>query len=145
MELILQHITSKNYENVADLELLGEQKNFLASNTWSLVEAAYNDGYEARAIYQKDKLVGFIMWVHETEKRISIWRFMVDHKFQNQGIGRSALNLALNEIKLVNGIEEIEICYNPDNSLAKRLFFSCGFKEVGMDKDNEDMLAVITI
>jgi diamine N-acetyltransferase len=55
----------------------------------------------------------FFMWVQESNAKVSIWRFMVDHNHQQQSIGRTALGLALTEI--------------------------------GMDEDNEDMLAIITL
>jgi diamine N-acetyltransferase len=85
------------------------------------------------------------MWVQKTSEKISIWRFMVDQNFQNKGIGRKALNLALNEIKSLNKLREIEICYNPQNPVAKDFYSSFGFNEVGMDEDNEDMIAIIRL
>jgi diamine N-acetyltransferase len=39
-------------------------------------------------------------------------------KFQNQGIGRVAMVLALHEIKQTAALQEIEICYNPSNPVA---------------------------
>ncbi|WP_445322373.1 GNAT family N-acetyltransferase [Paenibacillus sp. IHBB 10380] len=51
------------------------------------------------------KPVGFFMWVPETKRRISIWRFMVDQNYQYKGIGRKALLLALDEIKQTGGLE----------------------------------------
>jgi len=85
------------------------------------------------------------MWVPETTKRISIWIFMVDKDYQNKGIGRKALQLALNEIKQTDGLEEIEICYNPNNPVAKGFYGSFGFVEVGIDPEGEDVLAIIKI
>lgn len=105
----------------------------------------FNDGYETRAIYQESDVVGFFMWVKETATKVSIWRFMVDRKHQQAGIGRKALTLALSEIKQLNGIKEIEICYNPTNPVAKEFYASFGFVEIGMDEDDEDMLAIISL
>ena len=85
------------------------------------------------------------MWVQETTSKVSIWRFMVDEKYQKQGIGRIALSLALAEIKALTGINKIEICYNPKNPVAKDFYASFGFVEVGIDDDDEDMLAVIRV
>ena len=112
---------------------------------WSLVEATFNEGYVTRAIYLGQNPVGFLMWVKESAKKISIWRFMVAHNYQNKGIGRKALNLALDEIKQTAGITEIEICYNPSNPVAKPFYASFGFVEVGIDEDGDDMLALISI
>ncbi len=145
MAVSLRQITKSNYEQVCDLDVSEEQQDYVASNMWSLVESSFNDGYETRAIYLGEEPVGFFMWVTETLSKVSIWRFMIDHKHQKNGIGRIALNLALNEIKLTDGLKEIDICYNPNNPVAKAFYSSFGFVEVGMDDDNEDMLAVITL
>lgn len=144
MEVSLRPVTKDNYEKVCDLEVSKEQEDFVAENTWSLVESFY-EGYVSRAIYADSNLVGFFMWVQEPSEKVSIWRFMIDKTFQNKGIGRTALNLALSEIKLVNELREIEICYHPKNPVAKGFYSSFGFIEIGMDEDNEGMLAVMRI
>jgi diamine N-acetyltransferase len=51
----------------------------------------------------------------------------------------------LEEIKKASDLQEIEICYNPKNAVAKDFYSSFGFSEVGMDEDDEDMLAVIKL
>ncbi|MGE7090276.1 hypothetical protein ACQKII_02195 [Lysinibacillus sp. NPDC048646] len=53
--------------------------------------------------------------------------------------------LALDEIKQTGGLEEIEICYDPNNHVAKDFYASFGFVEVGMDQESEDILATIKI
>lgn len=143
MTISLSKVTKMNYEAVCDLEVLEEQDEYVASNTWSLVESMFNDGYETRAICLDGAPVGFFMWVKESDTKVSIWRFMVDSKHQNKGIGRKAMNLALDEIRNDINIKEIEICYNPENPVAKDFYSSFGFNEIGMDE--EDMLAVISI
>jgi len=70
---------------------------------------------------------------------------MIDKKYQQKGIGRTALNLALNEIKKSPKLKEIEICYNPQNPVAKIFYSSFGFVEIGMSNDGEDMLAIISL
>lgn len=145
MEVSLRQVTKKNYEEVCELDVTNEQEDYVACNMWSIVESKYNDGYETRAIYMKEEPVGFFMWVQESEVKVSIWRFMVDKKHQQKSIGRVSLNLALAEIKEVSGLKEIEICYNPKKPVAKAFYSSFGFSEVAMDKDDEDMLAVIKL
>lgn len=145
MEVSLRHVTKENYEEVCELDVTKEQEDYVACNMWSIVESTYNKGYETRAIYVKEQAVGFFMWVQESKRKISIWRFMVDKKHQQKSIGRIALNLALAEIKQVSTLKEIEICYNPKNPVAKGFYSSFGFSEVGMDEDEEDMLAVIKL
>ncbi len=145
MEVSLRHVTKENYEEVCELDVTKEQEDYVACNMWSIVESQYNEGYETRVIYMKEEPVGFFMWVKESEIKVSIWRFMVDKKHQQKSIGRVSLNLALAEIKKVSDLQEIEICYNPKNPVAKEFYSSFGFSEVGMDEDDEDMLAVIKL
>ncbi len=71
--------------------------------------------------------------------------FMVDQAHQRQGIGRQAMTLALQEIQQDSNLSCIEICYNPNNPVAKDFYASFGFIEVGMDDDGEDMLAEIQL
>lgn len=144
MNISLREVSQENYEAVCDLEVTTEQEPYVACNMWSLVETAYNDGHTCRAIYLAQQPVGFFMWVKETAQLISIWRFMVDKQYQQQGIGRQAMALALVEIEQDTDIKQIEICYNPNNPVAKNFYASFGFVEQGLDEDNEDMLALIT-
>lgn len=145
MQISLEEINKNNYEAVCDLEVTEAQEDLVACNMWSLVESFYNDDHTCRAIYLGDEPVGFLMWVKESVSKVSIWRFMVDKKYQNQGIGRSALTLALRAIKQTPGVKEIEICYNPKNPVAKNFYSSFGFNEVGLDEDGEDMLSLIRL
>lgn len=145
MNIKLEEVTSLNYEAVCDLDVTEQQQEYVASNMWSLVESHYGQGHTCRAIYQNDTPVGFFMWVSETPEKVSIWRFMVDQRHQNAGIGRVALNLALDEIKACDKVKEIEICYDPENPVAKGFYSSFGFQEVGFDEDGEDMLAVLKV
>lgn len=145
MKISLTEVSNKNYEAICDLEVTEEQENYVASNTWSLVESAYNQGYSTRAICLDEEPVGFLMWVQDSASKVSIWRFMIDKKYQQKGIGRTALSLALNEIKKSPKLKEIEICYNPQNPVAKTFYSSFGFVEIGMSNDGEDMLAIISL
>ena len=145
MNISLEDVTSANYEEVCDLDVTKAQQEYVACNMWSLVESHYNVGYTCKAIYQNNEPVGFFMWVQETLTKVSIWRFMVDEHHQNKGIGRQALLMAIAEIKTTSKLEQIEICYNPKNPVAKDFYSSFGFEEVGLDEDEEDMLAIINI
>ncbi len=145
MKISLCPVDKSNYEAVCDLEVREDQEDYVASNMWSLVEAQFNSGYETRAISCDDKVVGFLMWVQETSDKTAIWRFMLDIKHQNKGIGRQALAQAIEQIKQTPELKQIEICYNPNNPVAKDFYSSFGFVEIGMDDDDEDMLAIIKL
>lgn len=145
MAIFLKPITKENYDAICDIDVAKHQQDLIACNMYSLVESFFNEGYITRAIYQDEDLVGFFMWVEESADKTAIWRFMIDEKYQQQGIGSQALTLALSEIKQRPTVKTIEICYKPDNPVAKSFYSRYGFVEIGMDKDNEDMLAEVQI
>jgi len=138
-------VTRDNYEAICDLPLSEAQKPMLASNTWSLLEAAYNPGYQVRAIQADADLVGFMMWVPQSAQRVSIWRFMIALPHQGRGLGSLALQAAIREIAADPAVRELEICYHPDNEGSRRLYARHGFVEQGLDEEGEDMLALLQL
>jgi len=145
MNISLQEITKENYEDVCDLSVAENQRHLLAANIESIFESKFEDGLTPRAIYCDGDCVGFFMWYQGTQDKVKIIRFMVDQTFQAKGIGRKALNLAIAEIRFDPNIKQIEICYHPENPVAKGFYSSFGFKETGLDDHGEDMLATLTI
>ncbi|RXJ71714.1 GNAT family N-acetyltransferase [Veronia nyctiphanis] len=144
MTIRLKPISKHNYEAICDLDASEAQQDFVAMNTWSIVESVFNDGYETRAIYFEHKPVGFFMWVKPSPDKTEIWRFMVDSKYQQQGTGTKALALALNEIRQNENLETIEISDVPKNPIAKDFYAKFGFEEIGIDEENE-MVAKINV
>jgi len=55
------------------------------------------------------------------------------------------LILAIQKLALNPEIKIIEICYDPNNLIARNFYLSFGFEEIGMDSDNEEMLATLVI
>lgn len=136
----LADVTSKNWEAIADLSLEPEQANLVASNLFSIAESHFDPAARPRAILASKRTVGFLMYdVHRTRGnvRVFIYRFMIDRKYQGKGYGRAALSAALKEIKAIAGLKKVGIVYMPRNKLAKSLYSSFGFVEVGRDKDGE--------
>lgn len=145
-DITLRAVTRETYEAVCDLDTAPDQRDFVSTNMWSLVESHYNPHYVARAIFAGDAPVGFIMWVPDdaaAPRSVSIWRLMIDKAHQKKGYGRLALERALEDIKRDPAIERIEICYSPANDVARKLYAGFGFREVGMDKDAGEIIAAL--
>lgn len=147
MKIELKEVNYDNFDAVVELQLLKHQENYLASNVYSIAQSKFDPHYHPRAIYADHKLLGFLMYntldcgvAHQT----GIHRFMIDHRYQGQGIGRRAMQAALVEIRHIPNVERITICYHPENPLAKAFYASFGFKEIGLDEDGE-MIAVINL
>ncbi|KAB8060223.1 GNAT family N-acetyltransferase [Janthinobacterium sp. FT14W] len=150
MSISLRAVTADNFDVISELPLLPQQRDYLASNDYSIAQASfYPATMHTRAVYCDEEVIGFLMFVSPDDEDPSghyrIWRFMVDHRRQGQGHGRAALGLALAEIRARPDARSIEICYKPGNTNAQRFYASMGFVETGMDADGCDMLTVIDI
>ena len=144
----LKKVTADNWEEVVELELRDSQEDLVASNLYSVAEAQFDPDARPRAVYAGKRVIGFLMYdVQKTKgkaKEASIYRFMIDRKYQGKGYGRAALSKALEEIRAIPGMKRISILYMPKNPVAKPFYASFGFAEVGRDRDGE-MIAVLKL
>lgn len=147
MNVTLEAITIDNFETLMDMELPPEQAAYLASNAYSIAQAHYYPDYQARAIYCDGVPTGFALYDISGDGEAghyAIYRLMVDHPRQSQGIGRAAMGLLLDEIRGCEDARRISICYKPDNANAQRFYASLGFVETGIDA-REEMVAEIRL
>ncbi len=155
----LRKITIDNRRQVFNLQVHEEQRKFVASNLSSVATAyilSTNGGNPMPfAIYNDEIMVGFVLIVYGitsydipevAEGNYSILRFMIDKKYQKQGIGREALGRILDYIRTFP-IEHATYCwieYAPDNIIAKELYQSIGFIENG-EVVNNNIVTVIKL
>ncbi|QNM95182.1 GNAT family N-acetyltransferase [Chitinimonas koreensis] len=148
MKITLRPVTKENFDAIACLNLLDHQRDYVASNSYSIAEASFNPFLTTRAVYAGELPVGFMMYLNpeqddEEAGAYGIWRFMIDSAHQGKGYGRQALAALLDEIRANADVRSIYISYIPGNELAKRFYASFGFREVGIDEEGE-MVAVLS-
>lgn len=153
-------ITADNLYELVNLSVKEEQKNFVASNSVSIMDAYVaitNDGIALPfGIYDGSKAVGFIMFTYGAKKddnmpkiayqNYCIWRFMIDQKYQKQGYGKKAIEKAIEYIK-TSPCGRAEYCwlnYEPENVGAKAFYEKCGFMENGQ-KFYGEIIAVLRL
>lgn len=157
----LEKITGKNVWDILKLCVLDRQKNFVASNDLSIIEAyttITGNGYAFPfGIYEDDTPIGFLMIGFDTDDywddapliakgNYNLWRLMIDKNFQNKGYGKEAVELALKFIKTFP-CGEAEYCwlsYEPENEAASQLYHSFGFVETG-EMDGEELIAILKL
>lgn len=142
----LREVTKENFEELIRLNVAENQASFVASNIYSLAQAGvYHKTSFPFAIYAEENLVGFIMMgYYEKESQYTLWRFMIDKKYQGKGYGKSALNHAVNYMIHNFGIKELGTGAHCDNFVAQNLYKSIGFKETGeIDGDQIGMKLLI--
>ena len=135
----LREITRDNYEECLCLSVAESQRNFVSSNVHSLAQAYvyYNTSYPF-AIYANNMMIGFIMLgYYEAQNCYTIWKFMIDTKYQNQGYGRIALKLGIDYLVERFNVDEVYTAYESNNSVARKLYTSIGFRETGEIDGND--------
>ena len=159
--LRLEKINGKNVWNILKLSVNNSQREFVASNEISIIEAytaITANGYAYPfGIYDGDIPVGFLMigfdkddyWEDAPDVAIgnyNLWRLMIDKNYQQKGYGRQAVKLALDFIKTYpcGPAEYCWLSYEPENQIAKELYASFGFIETG-DMDGEEIIAVLKL
>ncbi len=174
-QIHLEKVTSDNADDIVRLRVAKEQREYVATNSWSLIDA-YCSLAEGKpvfpfGIYNGKAPVGFIMlsydndwtgyeheaWLNSDEYRFYegkpyyyLWRFMIDKRFQKRGYGREALKQALDFVRSFPS-GEAEYCvlsYEPGNEVAKSFYASFGFTELnepGYYEDGDEISAVLKL
>ena len=162
----LEKINAKNVWDVLDLKVAKTQKNFVASNEISIVQAYAAIGTACTAfpfaICNGKKTVGFLMIGYNEaamydfyddckspeilRNNYSIWRLMIDKKYQKRGYGKEALKLALDFIRTwpCGRAEYCSLSYEPENEVAAKLYHFLGFVENG-EMDGDEIVAVLKL
>ena len=159
--LHLEKINGSNVWDILKLAVSESQKNYVAANDISIIEAytaITGNGYAFPfGIYDDEIPVGFLMigfdvddyWTDAPEiarGNYNLWRLMIDQAWQNRGYGKQAVQLALDFIKSMpcGKAEYCWLSYEPENEAARQLYQSFGFVETG-EMDGDERIAVLRL
>jgi diamine N-acetyltransferase len=132
VKIELRPINRTNWEEAARLEVAADQSDFIEPNIWSIAESCFYDALTALAIYEGQTLVGFLMWGFSPDDgRPWLYRFMIDRRHQQKGLGKAALALLIRELRN-QGIPELNVGYHRDNAVAEQLYLQAGFQKSGL-------------
>lgn len=161
----LRKITLENRREMFNLAVSEEQRRFVASNLSSVASCyvlSVNGGHPYPwCIYADGQMIGFVLIVYGitgyempeiADGNYCILRFMIDHKYQGKGYGREALHEVLKYIRSfpAGPAQCCWISYEPDNYVAKGLYESVGFTEIGelihtKSENHREKIAMITL
>jgi len=136
----IRPVTKDNWEALIDLKVRDDQKNFVASNLYSIAESQFGEDFEGHwdffsyGIYTDGLPVGFLMYGFNFEHpmyQAFVIRLMVDEKFQGKGYGRFGMDKILEIFRADTRVHAVGISYEPENEMARKLYASLGFVETG--------------
>jgi diamine N-acetyltransferase len=149
----IRPVIKANWRALIKLDVHEAQKNFVASNLYSIAESQFGFDFEGHwdyhtfGIYDGDTPVGFLMYglnlAHPTRQAF-ITRLMVDKNFQGQGYGRFGMGKMLEIFRAEERVKEVGISYEPENEVARKLYASFGFVEPG-EMIGDEVLAVLKL
>jgi len=124
-------IDKSNYLDCISLQVDESQQHFVADNTRSLVEAAFEDGLYTLGVYHNEVMVGFILYDYdETIPGWSMSRFMIGKQYQGKGYGKQAVLAFLEYFKEKYGADKIYISVSLENIIARKMYADIGFIEI---------------
>lgn len=158
----IEYVTIGNIRRVCNLEVFEDQQDFIASNMKSIATAYLaitKKGCYAYpfAIYNNFRVVGFLMIGYNEialernapkcyTNNYTIWRLMVDKKYQNNGYGTDAIDCAIHFIKTwpSGKADLVAVAYKPENVVANKIFARYGFTLNG-EMDGDKVVAVLKL
>jgi diamine N-acetyltransferase len=134
----LREIDADTVRAITRLEVRADQQGFVAPNAVSLAQALFSPEAWYRAIYVGDEPAGFVMVYDESQRaeppaepRIGLWRFMIDARFQRQGVGSIALEQVIDHVRARNVSRVFETSFVPGPGCPEPFYLRAGFRHTG--------------
>ncbi|MBN6511931.1 GNAT family N-acetyltransferase [Acinetobacter pittii] len=144
----LKDLDRENWILCARLSLDESQKDYVASNVYSIAESKVEEHYCPRVICSDDKVIGFLMYCVEVdppdETLFWLFRFMIGKDHQAKGYGTKALQMAIDEMA-AKGAKRIRTMYKSSNNIAGKLYKKMGFRETGEHDERGDIILELNI
>ncbi len=146
-DVSLREITAATVRQITALSVGPGQQHFVAGNAISLAEALFSPQAWYRAIYVDESPAGFVMLYDESlqaepppKPQIGLWRFMIDARFQGQGVGAAALRQVIEQVRSKGQFGSLTVSYVPGPGCAEAFYLKAGFRHTGLVDDGEVVL-----
>ena len=140
----LREITAETVRQITSLSVAADQQRFVASAAVSLAQALFSEEAWYRAIYVGEAPAGFVMLRDESlravpphDPQVALWRFLVDHKFQRQGVGGAALQQVIAHVRSKGLFSSLTTSYVPGPGCPEKFYLQAGFQHTGKVKNGE--------
>ena len=129
-------VTAENWRACAALRPAPGQEDFVSPVTYSLCLCAYGDVWTPWAVTRGGSVVAFAMTGADDDGSRWIGGLLVDAAVQRAGIARAAVALLRDRLATGPGCPNVALSYTPDNTAARALYASLGFRETGETEDD---------
>lgn len=128
--LSYERVTLRNLNRFLKLSISEDQKHILHTGNektfiQSMVWVRYSKLF---LIFKNGQPAGYtFLYCHAKTKKYNLGRFLIDERFQRQGIGKQAVLWSMNYL-YSNGAPRVLLSVHPNNEAARKLYESVGFK-----------------
>lgn len=132
MNVQFREIDKNNWEQCIELSVHDDQKEFVANNSYSLLQSKFIKDLHPLSIYVQNEMVGFLMYGEDPEnKRMEMCRLMIDQDFQGKGYGKHAVQQLLERVRDTYGSIDFYTSVVPDNVDTIKFYEDRGFIKTG--------------
>ena len=141
----LVEVTADNAWQVFALRTHKSQERFVAPMAYSFADALFPEAVDGapvvpwmRAVVADGEIVGFVMLAVSTEQHPEpfLWRLLVDRLHQRRGIGKSVLDLVVNEC-LQRGDKTLLVSWEEGKGSPREFYLRNRFLPTGRIVDGE--------
>jgi diamine N-acetyltransferase len=134
----LREVTGENARAVMLLQVAPSQRGFVAPNAVSLGQAMFEARAWFRAVYADDTPVGFaLLDLDRDGAEYTLWRFMIDDRFQGLGYGRAAIGLVVDFVRSLPGATYLATSWVPGPGSPEGFYLGLGFRPTGEMDETE--------
>jgi diamine N-acetyltransferase len=156
----LREISKENARAIMFLDVLPDQESLVAPNAVSIAQAYFQPEAWFRAIYADETPVGFAMledWsqvesqvprpetaLHNGERYVYLWRFMIDARYQQMGFGAKALAQLIDYAKSRPDVNLMLLSFVPNEHNPEGFYQRFGFERTG-EKDGDELIMALRL
>lgn len=126
----LVEIGPENWRTVAAVAARPDQAKFVANTTYYLCLSHFDRVWNCFGIESDGEMVGHVMWGLENDEGW-IGGLVIDAAQQGRGIGQAAVNAISAHLAAMPEVNQLALSYEPENTVARRLYARLGFVETG--------------
>lgn len=127
MNLHFEKVTINDLKWLNYLTIKDSQINYVESIEDSLLLQENDSSWKARAIYDNQILVGFVLYGF-IDNEVWIDRYLIDQRYQGRGYGKNALKLIIEELKKTYQQPILYLSVFKENNVAINLYQKLGFE-----------------
>jgi diamine N-acetyltransferase len=141
--IALHEVDDENWRAVADVAPLDGQRRFVAALAARyLLLSAREQDWHSLAVCADEAVAGHVMWARDDDGSDWIGGMVVDAAEQGRGVGRAALLTLMAWLAARDGCRELRLSYHPENTAARDLYASVGFRPTGATEGDEVVAAL---